>query len=95
VIEPTDEMVQIMKRLDWTESSTSQEIRRALAAVLAIVERDYRIEPKPPWEREAAKGWPTTRCGARGFASGPGCIRRAGHEGGHGYSDGSGEQDPS
>ena len=34
------------------------------------------------------------RCGARGFAGPvPGCIRRAGHEGGHGYVDGSGEQD--
>jgi hypothetical protein len=33
------------------------------------------------------------RCGARGMAMGPGCIRHAGHEGGHGYSDGSGEQD--
>ena len=35
------------------------------------------------------------RCGARGFAA-PGdigCIRKKGHRGGHGYSDGSGEQD--
>jgi hypothetical protein len=37
-------------------------------------------------------------CSARGMASdgtlgAVGCIRRAGHEGGHGYSDGSGEQD--
>jgi hypothetical protein len=37
-----------------------------------------------------------TRCGARGFASefgDNGCIRRRGHAGGHGYADGSGEQD--
>lgn len=33
-------------------------------------------------------------CGARGWADSPGCIRRSGHPGGHGYADGSGEQDP-
>jgi len=32
-------------------------------------------------------------CGARGMAEAPGCIRPAGHSGGHGYGDGSGNQD--
>lgn len=32
-------------------------------------------------------------CGARGFATESGCSRRAGHDGKHGYSDGSGKQD--
>lgn len=43
MIELTDEMVQIVKRLDGADSSTSQEIRRALAAVRAIVERDHDV----------------------------------------------------
>lgn len=44
---------------------------------------------------------PRDRCGARGMAGHPvrgdlvpGCIRRPGHPGEHGYADGSGEQDP-
>ena len=31
-------------------------------------------------------------CGWRGMAGGDGCIRPLGHEGGHGFSDGSGSQ---
>lgn len=32
-------------------------------------------------------------CGWRGFAGGGGCVRRTGHDGRHGFADGSGEQD--
>lgn len=37
---------------------------------------------------------PAETCGDRAWAGpDPGCFRRAGHTGGHGYADGSGEQD--
>ena len=48
------------------------------------------------WE-EAGQRWNTRRapkrqllCGWRGMAGGDGCILPLGHEGGHGFSDGSG-----
>jgi hypothetical protein len=72
MIEPTDEML-----VAWRDAmkaaaaeavrvgaplGRSQEIARAgLAAVLAVVERDYRIEPRPPWDPP----WRCTKCGSR------------------------------
>lgn len=64
-----------------------------LKAKLAEIERERCMEPRGHVFHPLAKDRPLPRCGARGFAVGPGCIRRSGHEGGHGYSDGSGEQD--
>ena len=61
MIEPTDEMRMVAYRdaREWAAAHGHQQpddrmIDDVLAAVLAIVERDYRIEPKPPWEREDA-----------------------------------------
>jgi hypothetical protein len=53
VIEPTAEMIQAFSRVFFT-NPLGEDVRAGLAAALAIVERDYRIEPKPPWEREGA-----------------------------------------
>lgn len=52
MIEPTAEM----RRAAYDAMPSEVRIAPAaldkvLAAVLAIVERDYRIEPRPPWER--------------------------------------------
>ncbi len=88
MIEPTDEMVYAFAGEPEITGTDAHAISVGLAAVLAIVERDWNMQPRPDGSR-----LPPSRCGARGFAVGPGCIRRAGHEGGHGYSDGSGEQD--
>lgn len=86
MIEPTEEMERAMIYGGRT--------RDRLRAVLAIVERDYCLEAKGHVWHPLAKDRPSPRCGARGFAGpDPGCVRRAGHEGRHGYSDGSGEQD--
>jgi hypothetical protein len=64
VIELTDEMKAAVKRrmgipqgdqMDpWTEA--------AIEDVLAIVERDYRIEVRPPWEHEEYANRPRGRC---------------------------------
>lgn len=60
MIKPTDEMVSVV--LAETElgdrNDTEPQIRRALAAVLAIVERDYRVQPLCLEE----SGVPGTRC---------------------------------
>jgi hypothetical protein len=63
VIEPTDEMVEAFGKaehsLSWFDNT-----RAGLAAVLALVERDYRIELRPPWERAACPTCEaTTRAG--------------------------------
>jgi hypothetical protein len=46
-------------------------------------EEAWNTRPKP--KRQLLCGW-------RGMAGGDGCIRPLGHEGGHGFSDGSGFQ---
>jgi hypothetical protein len=51
VIEPTDEMI---RNIRWRIGGSGEAARSAAEAVLGIVERDYRVEPKPPWEREDA-----------------------------------------
>lgn len=57
VIDPTDAMAEA----GWDALPVSaqesgdvdlDDMKVVLAAVLAIVERDYRVEPRPPWERE-------------------------------------------
>ena len=95
MIEPTGEM-----RLAFDDAPAATKgctcavcLNHRLTAVLAIVERERCMEPRDHAFHPLAKNRPL--CGARGFAAGRGCIRRAGHEGGHGYSDGSGEQDAS
>lgn len=56
-IEPTDEMERAYAAGTGSPNwKLPPGHRDGLAAVLAIVERDYRIEPKPPWERESAVG---------------------------------------
>jgi hypothetical protein len=76
VIEPTDEM------LDAYDDAAREHpvglgelrvpnVREGLAAVLAIVERDYRIEPRPPWDPP----WHCTKCGSRLQAcADPDCV---------------------
>lgn len=54
MIEPTDEMVQAAQAATCGQEA-DECMRDALAAVLAIVERDYRVEPRPPWERDEPK----------------------------------------
>jgi hypothetical protein len=58
VIKPTDEMVREFMRAYAEADDGSSEVilhdkaeKAGLAAVLAIVERDYRVELRPPWER--------------------------------------------
>jgi hypothetical protein len=52
VIEPTDEMIDAYRDAVRRGGDSVDDIRReGIAAVLAIVERDYRTEPRPPWER--------------------------------------------
>jgi hypothetical protein len=60
VIEPTDEMRDAFERAHAAAAATDGfnfredaeiQLDAGLAAVLAIVEREYRIEPRPPWER--------------------------------------------
>jgi hypothetical protein len=56
VIEVTDEMRAAFRadRDDWCDEigcGRDDCLTERLAAVLAIVERDYRIEPRPPWDR--------------------------------------------
>jgi hypothetical protein len=71
VIEPTDEMVRAFGEA-WhaadeqmgTAGPDGFRRRAGLAAVLALVERDYRIELRPPWERAACPTCEaTTRAG--------------------------------
>lgn len=96
MIEPTDEMRMVAYRdaREWAAVHGHQQpddrmINDVLTAVLALVERDYVVRPRTVISLKL--------CGWRGFAADgdAGCIRRAKHEGGHGFSDGSGEQDPS
>jgi len=63
VIEPTDEMraAYVAAYDPWADPDEVMEAR--LAAVLAIVERDYRTEPRPPWEKPVNPDLPCPRCG--------------------------------
>lgn len=45
MLEPTNEMVKLVKNLDLADSCTEQEIRRTLTALLAIVKRDNQVHP--------------------------------------------------
>jgi hypothetical protein len=86
VIEPTDEMLVAWRDAMAAKAAelvsagaplgSSKEVARAgLAAVLALVERDYTIARRPP-----------ARCGSRGFAGSVGCQRKPGHDGNHRWS---------
>jgi hypothetical protein len=55
VIDPTDEMVKAFERHFFT-CFRDEDVRDALAAVLAIVERDYDVQPKSPPIEHRSKG---------------------------------------
>lgn len=79
MIEPTDEM---RGRAYHAARTFAIEHRHILpddrmlddviAAVLALVERDYRIEVRPPWEKTPESGWNWKSDGKGGWYSGPG-----------------------
>jgi hypothetical protein len=65
MIEVTDEMIERAGRALFGERPLNP-VRRShlgdvVAAVLAIVERDYRVEPRPPWDPP----WRCAKCGSR------------------------------
>jgi hypothetical protein len=71
VIEPTDEMLaafleawdrenRIVNDCPGEYFEAGARDRAGLAAVLAIVERDFRVEPRPPWDPP----WRCTKCGS-------------------------------
>jgi hypothetical protein len=83
VIEPTDEMVQLVyEQIDfWNHGDDG--IREGLAAVLAIVERDRCMERRGHVWHPLARTWPSRRGGSHphycvscsdGEEQGPGCI---------------------
>ncbi|GIE30137.1 hypothetical protein Ait01nite_031820 [Actinoplanes italicus] len=69
MIELTDEMRAAVKsRMGITVGGLDPWMEAAIKDVLALVERDYRIEPRPPWDRPLVEQtvkvkWVCRKCG--------------------------------
>lgn len=50
MIELTEEMRDILDRAAGREHSRAGAVMQTLRELLDVVERDYRVEPRPPWE---------------------------------------------
>jgi hypothetical protein len=86
VIEPTDEMNiaywTAVNNATRTRSSTTPHLE-GLRAVLALVERDYRIEPRPPWDRGQAGPCSEVLPPLLGSSASTWCELPHGHTGDH------------
>jgi hypothetical protein len=87
VNDPTDVFVDWLIAMDDPRNETGMRARQTVT-LTEIIRRARLVKG---YRQVAAED---EVCGWRGFAGGGGCVRSKGHDGGHGFADGSGSQDP-